>query len=185
VKFFFSRIFPLIFITVGAGAAFFGGRELARARASADWPFIRGEVVGSSVERHHGSESKGGGTTYHAEILYEFAVGGAVFNGNRVAYGDYGSSNPAHARRLVNRYPEGRSVVVHYMPGNPEECLLEPGLKGQAWLLPGLGLVFFAAGSLMAVFLPKAMRTQTVAREVQGGGGDAASRASETGGHRC
>ena len=35
------------------------------------------------------------------------------------------------------------------MPENPEECLLEPGLHAQSWILPGLGLIFFAAGSLM------------------------------------
>ena len=129
-----------------------------------NWPTVQGKVVASSVENHRSSNSNGGGssTTYHAEILYEFAADGTTFNGNRVAYGDYGSSNPSHARRIVNRYPEGKSVAVYYMPGDPEVCLLEPGMKMQSWFLPAIGLIFLAAGSLMAVFLPRVTRRRQI-----------------------
>ena len=162
MKFFFSRIFPLIFIVAGATTAYFGVRGLIRARASVDWPTAEGKVVESSLETHRSedSDSDSTSTTYHAEILYEFSVEGTTFNGNRVAYGDYGSSNPSHARRVVNRYPEGEDVTVYYQPGNPEEALLEPGLKAQSWFLPAFGLVFLTVGCLMAVFLPKAIRSQ-------------------------
>ena len=159
MKFFFSRIFPLIFIVVGASVAFFGFRGLIRAKASTDWPSTQGRIVESSVESHRSSSgSNGSSTTYHAEIMYEFAVNGVTFNGDRVAYGDYGSSNPSHARSVVNRYPKNKTVTVYYMPDKPEECLLEPGVKGQSFFLPGFGLVFFIVGSFMAVSMPKAMR---------------------------
>lgn len=165
MKFFFSRIFPLIFIVVGASVAFFGIRGFIRAKASVGWPSTQGKVLESSVERQRSSGSNGSSTTYHAEILYEFTVEGTTFNGDRVAYGDYGSSNSSHARRIVNRYPKGKDVTVHYMPGNPEECLLEPGVKGQSWFLPGFGLIFFTVGSLMAVFSPKAIRKQEITEQ--------------------
>ena len=169
IKFFFSRIFPLIFVVVGAGVGFFGIRGFIRARASVDWPTVQGKVVASSVERQRSSSSNGGSsTTYHAEILYEFSVEGTTFNGDRVAFGDYGSSNPSHARRIVNRYPTGKSVSVHYMPGNPEECLLEPGIKAQSWFLPAFGLIFFTVGSLMAILLPKAVRKQGITEQAHG-----------------
>jgi len=171
IKFFFSLVFPLIFVVVGATVAFFGIRGLVRAKASTDWPSTGGKVVESSVERHSSSRSRGGGTTYHAEIGYEFSVDGTTYNGDRVAYGDYGSSSPSHARRIVNRYPKGKSVTVYYMPRNPEECLLEPGLKGQSWFLPGLGLVFFAFGTLAAIFLPQVIREQEITQPVAEGGG--------------
>lgn len=156
-RFFFSRIFPLIFIVVGASVAFFGIRGLQRAKASTDWPAVQGVIRDSSVERKRSSGSNSS-TTYHAEILYEFTVNGTVLNGDRVAYGDYGSSSPAHARQVVNRYPRGKQVAVYYMPENPEECLLEPGLQTQAVFLPVFGAVFFGAGLLMAIKLPKQMR---------------------------
>ncbi|AKJ64909.1 DUF3592 domain-containing protein [Kiritimatiella glycovorans] len=165
-KFFFSRIFPLVFVVIGAGTAFLGIRGLIRAKASVDWPSTQGKVVESSVERRRSSGRKGGSsTTYHAEIMYEFTVEDTLFNGDRVAYGDYSSSSPSRARRIVNRYPKGKSVTVHYMPGNPEECLLEPGVKGQSWFLPGFGILFFTAGSLMAAFLPGTINKQELAEQ--------------------
>lgn len=170
MKIFFSRIFPLIFVVVGASVAFFGIRGLVRAKTSLNWPSTQGKVVESSVERQRSSGSNGSSTTYHAEILYEFTVDGTTFNGDRVAYGDYGSSSPSHARRIVNHYPKGKSVTVHYMPSNPEECLLEPGIKGQSFFLPGFGLIFFTVGSLMAIFLPRVMRKQEITE--QGAEGD-------------
>jgi len=152
---------------VGASVAFFGIRGLLRAKASTDWPTTQGTVVASSVERHRttGSKGRSSSTTYHAKILYKFSIEGTTFNGDRVAYGDYGSSSSSNARQIVNRYPKGKSVTVYYMPGNPEECLLESGLKAQSWFLPGFGLVFFIAGSLMAVFLPKAIRKREITEQ--------------------
>ncbi len=163
-RFFFTRIFPLIFLLAGGGALVFGVRGLLRARASAGWPHVEGEVVSSSVETHRGS-GRNSSTTYHAEVHYTYEVNGRTYDGNRVAYGDYGSSSPSHARRIVNRYPAGTEVTVHYRPDDPEQCVLEPGMKLQAWFVPGLGLVFFGVGAAMAVFLPRLARKKTAPAE--------------------
>jgi hypothetical protein len=154
---FFSRIFPWPFILIGAVTVYFGFRSLQRAQASATWPTVQGLVKNSSVEYH--SDDKGGGT-YHAEVWYTFTVNGTTFSGNRVAFGDYGSSNPSHAQSIVNRYPKGKLVAVYHNPEKPEVCVLESGVQGQVWFLPGIGFVFLVAGSSMAVFLPRAMRKQ-------------------------
>lgn len=143
-KFFSTRILPLIAVVVGIVIAFFGIQGLIRVKASLDWPSTQGKVISSSVEQNSNSKS----TTYHAEILYEFDVNGTTFKGNCVSYGDYGSSNPSHAQQIVNRYPKYMSVIVHYMPGNPGESLLEPGVQIQTWFLPAAGLVFFTLGIL-------------------------------------
>ena len=166
MRFFFSRVFPLIFIAAGAGVGYAGWLGLAKARASTGWPTAPGTVVASSVERQESRRNRKTSVTYHAGIRYEFQVGGATFNGNRVAYGDYGSSSVSHARGIVDRYPMGRSVTVHYKPGSPEECLLEPGMKGQTFVLPGIGLIFLLAGLFMAVVIPRSMRREETA--VQG-----------------
>ena len=153
MKFFFSRIFPFIFVVAGAIVSFIGINGLVKAKASAGWPSSPGQIISSSVESRRSTGDSGrSSTTYHAEIFYEFSVAEITFNGTRIAYGDYGSSSPSHARQIVNRYPKGTSVTVYYMPENPEECLLEPGLHAQAWMLPGLGLIFFVAGVLMVYF---------------------------------
>jgi hypothetical protein len=167
MKFFMLRIFPLIFVVVGAVIAFLGIRGLVRAKASLQWPSIQGQILESSVERHHSSGSNGSSTTYHAEILYKFILNDTTFNGNRVAYGDYGSSNPSHARQIVNKYPKNKIITVYYMPDNPEECLLEPGVKMQSWFLPAFGIIFFTVGCLMAIFIPRAIRKQEFSKQTE------------------
>jgi hypothetical protein len=101
------------------------------------------------------SKSKG---TYHAKILYQFQVKGQTYSGDRIAFGDYDSSDPSHARQIVNRYPKGKTVKVCYRDGNPALCVLEPGMQAQAWLSPACGFAFFMFGILMVVFLPKLLR---------------------------
>lgn len=166
VKIIFARAFPLLFIGAGAVVLFIGARDLVNAKASSDWPSVEGVVVETAVERHRSRENKPRTSgskkqetdTYHAKIQYEFSVDGNSYRGSRIAYGDYGSSDPSHAEAVVNRYPVGMTVAVHVMPGNPEKCLLEPGLGPKTFALPGFGVVFLVVGCLMAVVLPKAIR---------------------------
>jgi hypothetical protein len=159
MRVFFSRIFPLPFIVVGALTLYFGGRGVHRAKESLAWPVAEGQILNSSVEYHRGSNrgSKGGGT-YSAEIRYTFTVDGQVHSGNKVAVGDYGSSNSSHAQKIINRYPRDKMVSVRYLPSDPDVCVLEPGVQAQAWFLPGFGMFFVLVGMLMAVFLPRAMK---------------------------
>jgi hypothetical protein len=160
MRVFFSRIFPLPFMIAGALTLYFGCRTLERARHSATWPTAPGVIEQSSVEYHRSDEGSG---TYHAEILYNFMVKDTPCSGNRVAFGDYGSGDPAHARDMVNRYPKGKAVTVYYMQEDHRVCILEPGVKSQAWFAPAFGLVFFVVGSLMAVYLPRAMKQPAAA----------------------
>ena len=112
----------------------------------------------STVEYQRNTDSNhGGGGSYHAKVFYAYQVKGTAYSGDRVAYGDYGASNPSHAQDIVNRYPVGKRVPVYYMPDEPKECVLEPGLKAQAWIVPGMGMVFFSVGAAMAIFMPRAV----------------------------
>ncbi len=145
----FWLLFALVFVAVGVFIAYLGFQDMAKAKASAQWPTTQGAITESSVERHHRKSGNRSSTTFHAKVLYEFSVGGNIFTGDRVAYGDFDSSFTSHAQKIVARYPQGQSVTVYYLPENPSECLLEPGLKAQAWFMPGIGALFFMAGCLM------------------------------------
>ena len=154
LQFVFARIFPWPFAIAGALMLFFGTRSLIRAHESMHWPTTPRVIQNSSVEYRSGN--KGG--AYHAHILYNYNLNGTAFSGDRVAYGDYGSSDSSHAQEIVNHYPVGANVTVYYIQSIPEECLLEPGIKMQALVIPGVGLFFFLAGVLMLVFLPGVIR---------------------------
>ena len=157
---FLLRILPLMFVVVGAGMAFFGIRDIVRAKGSVNWPTVHGKIVSSSVEILHtrtGTSGKRSSTIY-ARLFYTFSVDGKSYTGNRVCYGDYNSEGPSHAYRVVNRYPKGKDVRVYYMPDNPKVCLLEPGNQRGSYITPGIGLFLFILGSLAAMITRKVMR---------------------------
>lgn len=161
IRFIFGRLFPLPFAIVGAVLLFIGSRALLDARASSAWPTVAGKVVASNVESSSGDD----GTSYSAEVMYEYEVEGITYSSNRVAFGDYGSSNPSHAREIVNRYPKNADVTVAHKPADPGNSVLEVGVQWQAFFVPVFGLVFFTIGCLMLVFLPGLMRKQANAGE--------------------
>lgn len=155
MRFFFSRIFPWPFIIIGVLIVRFGWLELQQAKESMAWPEVKGQIQNSTVEFRPG---KKGGGTYHPEVLYTYTVDTRTYRGNTVAFGDYGSGNPSHAQSIVDRYPKGKAVAVRYLMNDPTVCVLEPGVQGQTWFLPGFGLIFLFAGMLMLFFLPRSMR---------------------------
>ncbi len=154
-RFFFCRIFPFLFIGVGAIVLYYGVEEIKCARESPAWPTAQGVIRLSTLEYRRDTE---GGGTYYAEVMYEFKV----FSGNRLSFGSFDVNYPAKARRIVNRYSEGKIVMVHYLTDNPEVKVLEPGAKGQVLFLPAIGLVFCVTGYVMAVYLPKEIMERNV-----------------------
>jgi hypothetical protein len=155
-RFCFGRIFPLPFLIVGAIFLLIGLRSMQRAQESTNWPSVAAVIVSSSVDSRSGNK----GTTYQAKVLYDYTVDGTQYSSNRIGYGDYGSSNPGHAREVVNQYPKGSKVEVFYMPDHPEESVLEPGIHLRTYFIPAFGAVFLFAGAGMFIFLPRILRKQ-------------------------
>lgn len=143
-------IFALIFLIVGTVVLSFGGHSLYRAKTSTSWPSTEGHIQNSGVSSRRNNE---GTRTYSADITYAFSVNGTTHTGTTVAFGDFSSSNPLYVQDIVNRYPRNKPVPVYYLATNPDICVLEPGIKRQAWFMPGIGFIFFLAGVLLAIFL--------------------------------
>jgi hypothetical protein len=132
----------ILFLLIGLVVAGFGVRTIIRAGQSESWPTVEGVVKVSEVDRRHDKD----GTTYHADVMYEYTVDGTLYSCDRVSYGDYGSSNSSHARRVCNRYPQGQTVVVYYDPGDPEEAVLEAGRTWATFAVAGFGAIFALVG---------------------------------------
>ena len=79
------------------------------------------------------------------------------------------SNDPSHAQGIVERYPKGIAVAVRYRPSDPETAVLEPGLQGQAWFVPGFGLVFLLLGVGLVVALPRLLPVGTTRLGPAGG----------------
>jgi hypothetical protein len=133
-------LFILMFLPAGLLFTTMGMNGILRARESAGWPPTEGRITRSEVVRRTSGTGTDRTTAYHAEVSYEYLVDGAAYRGDRVAYGDYGGKRK-HAQRIVSRYRKGEVVTVYYNPQNPRVCLLEPGLKAQAFIMPFVGLI--------------------------------------------
>jgi hypothetical protein len=138
------NIFPWILILAGALLTCYGGIILFQANQSKSWLAAQGVITDSSVESH-------GKSSYGAKVVYDYTVNEKSFSGRRVAFGSYNISRSG-AQNIVNRYPKGKTVSVYYDPNNPQACVLEAGVKGQAWVWPGIGLIVVLAGILWAKF---------------------------------
>jgi Protein of unknown function (DUF3592) len=109
----------------------------------------------SSIESRHSDE---GATTYHAKVLYEYVINGKTQSSHDIAFGSYGSSDPSHARTILDRYPKCAQVTVHYSPSIPAKAILEFGISIQIYFLPIFGIIFFCVGIIIFVFVPGALQ---------------------------
>ncbi len=155
------RLFSSVFILLGAAVLNSGVKTLLTANASKNWQTVEGKVISSTVDSKRGTK---GGTTYHAEVLYEFTVNGQKQSSNDIAFGSFSSSDPSHARSIVNRYPAGSQVTVHHSPSDPAKAVLEVGISGQTYFVPAFGAFFFCAGLAFFLFAPAALQRQRAAR---------------------
>ena len=170
VSFIATYVFPWPFLIAGIIMLIIGFRGIQSARASTSWPGAEGKITSSEVKQSSSRSTSTKGrsrtsTTYHAKIRYSYSVDGQSHESKRVAFGDYGSSNSSHARGIVAKYPMGTSVKVFHDPDSPGNSVLEPGMKTQALILPGIGVVFTIVGLAMVIFLPKAARRAAKRRE--------------------
>ena len=133
---------------MGALITSFGIKNFKKAKASANWPRVAGKIVASSIKKDDAD-----GEIYRAEILYEYPMENIVWKGRRVSYGWKGTSNPSYAKKIVARYPVGKTVAVYYKPGDPMECVLEPGVNDEARHILIAGVILVVFGCLMAVYL--------------------------------
>ncbi|MBT3287897.1 MAG: DUF3592 domain-containing protein [Victivallales bacterium] len=156
-------VLPWPCLLIGVVTLFFGFRGVRAARASTAWPMSEGAITSSEVKKSTNRRTSGGrtyrtSTTYRADVKYSYSIDGKSHVGDRVAFGDYGSSTPSRARGIVAKYPLGTKVDVFYDPSSPNESVLEPGMKIQALFLPAFGVAFALAGVGVLIFLPRAAR---------------------------
>jgi hypothetical protein len=134
-----AAAFSIIFFVVGAGLTYWGWTILQKARASADWPNTRGQIVSSTVS--HSTDSEGG-DSYTPEVEYTYLVNDLEYGDDTIKFGETSYNSRRNAQEVADRYPAGQSVAVYYDPDNPEEAVLEPGVTAGSYLVLGIGAFF-------------------------------------------
>lgn len=143
------------FIAIGGialvvGAWILHARTGAKASQSSRWPTAAGLMTANAVVHKVETDADGDSDdVYYVEPVYEYEVEGKTLTGKRIAFGGRTRfDNPQKAEAVVARYPAGASVMVHYNPRKPSECVLEstrPTLFTPI-LLTIVGLVFAVVG---------------------------------------
>ena len=62
----------------------------------------------------------------------------------------YTNSNSGRTQETARRHPRGRAKV-YYAPDSPQKSVLEPGIHGDVFLIPGVGLLFAIVGGIIMV----------------------------------
>ncbi|MEM7397184.1 MAG: DUF3592 domain-containing protein, partial [Verrucomicrobiota bacterium] len=139
-------IFVSLFVLAGVVFSSVGIYGLVLGLASKGWPSTEARILQSTVELRTTGTGSDRRSAYHALVTYEFTLDGETYQGDRISTADIGRGRSTHARRIVKRYPKGSIATVSYQTGNPSRCLLEPGLRWQAFMMPSVGLFVLLLG---------------------------------------
>ncbi|MGE7473017.1 DUF3592 domain-containing protein [Bosea sp. NPDC003192] len=126
----------------GAALLLFVGHRRYQARANA-WPVTPGEIVSSVVERRGSTENGKTRSTYLPVVEFAYTVGGDRLHSRQVKLGLEVSGSESLAQGIVDRYPAGAPVDVHYDPQDPSNAALENPTETN-WILLGVALACFA-----------------------------------------
>lgn len=163
----------LVFVAVGGGlSVFLLVIPVAGLVMATTWVETPAVVVASTLR----SWSTDDGTTYRADILYEYETGGRTWRSNRRSFFPIGSGDDSGQRVVVDRYPKGSTTHCFVHPDDPSRSVLDRrprpvyliGLFPLAFLLAGWAL---AAGMLRkgktSAGRPEQLRGQTAVEAPQ------------------
>jgi len=130
--------------------------NLIKAKESEEWEGVDGVITSSEISEHRGEDS----TTYGADVTYTYRIKGKEYEGDNVTVSEMSTSNYGRAQKIVARYPKGDNVVVYYDSSDPSDSVLERGVSGGSWLLPGIGLAFLVIPLIILVASEKAYKRE-------------------------
>jgi len=131
--------FGIVFINIGTWVYFYF-------KGSEEWPTANGLVLISQVI----TGLSDGRRRYEHKFRYEYSVEKVSYT-NHVYSCDTVNDTKASAEKMVDRYPEGSKLIVHYNPKNPKRSMIIPGSGKTHLFLIGVGFVLLLVGGGMAI----------------------------------
>jgi hypothetical protein len=130
------------FLWAGLAILWWDVGKLRQARATRDWPTVQGIVIHSTVEDRRGERKP------HVE--YTYGVEGASHTCHQISFDIF--DNPGGQGRIetiLDRYPVGKQVTVHFDPDNPTTAILEPEVYSPFFMPLVFGVLFLLGGLLV------------------------------------
>lgn len=152
--------FPIVFL----GLFFIAGlvltaittRRLVIAKRNEGWPTTTGTIISSKLESYEQSRSDHPSLSdiiYSPRVEYQYIVDSEAYTSSRVAAADYSSSDYGEMNAIIQRYPEGKRIAVHFDPKDPGYAVLEVGMTEGNYV--NLVISFFALsipGGILLIF---------------------------------
>lgn len=138
-----------LFFLIGAALSWWGWSILQKARVSAEWPSVSGQITESNLEFDRGGED---GDTYTPRVSYSYTVNSVSYESYAIKFGENTYSSEREAQEILARYPAGQVVQVYYDPSDPDSAILEPGVSGGSYIVLSVGLLFVVLSLLPPPF---------------------------------
>ena len=151
-----KRVFLLIIIsllTAGFGLSAFNVYVSYKIYETKKWPYVSGNIVSYSVERHANDEP--GNRAFEPIIEYEYLLNKKKYLSKKIVFGDIYFSSKKKANLYLHQYIQLEKLYVFYNPQDPNESILEPGRY--IFLVEKLviGLFFLVIGGISLFFYLK------------------------------
>lgn len=134
-------------------------RLFRRAIAVKSWPTADGVVLHSELKNTVGIKPG-----YHANVRYRYCVADGEFESTTVRTRGDGNQHEFDIGAIVERYPVGSKVKVHYNPDDMHESYLEvgPDLGNYVMIVSPLLFSFLGAGHLWDRYGPGARERRSL-----------------------
>ncbi len=142
-----GRKWMFLFIMGGVIVLIYSINIVYRGISSYSWPYCSGKIISSGLQQTERLDpGEGIDKTYSPKIVYEYAVNGARYTNDRIFFGEFGSGIKSSIKRIADKYPPGKEVPVYYNPKNPQEAVLEKGVKAIILIPLISGIIFLLIG---------------------------------------
>jgi hypothetical protein len=128
----------VLFVLVGLVCGVVSFQNFRRARETAGWPSVRGEILNVEVKLTGGY--------YYPTVSYAYTVGGRELIGDRIRVKDNGSDSYDIAEEGIEGLAQGNVVEVYFNPSDPAESVLQPGAGYQEHAMLVISVVTFVMG---------------------------------------
>jgi len=137
-------LFGSVFVLVGLGLVAVGWSTLRLRLGQRHWVRVPAEVVAVRIEPRTLDET----VHYQPKVSYRYFAQGGYLTSERMSLAEKTYPTEARARKLLEKFPVGGTVMASYPSESPEEAVLVPGggIAGAVVLLLGLAMV---AGPLL------------------------------------
>lgn len=133
-------LFGIALLILGTIFTIAASQQTRSAFMEKSWPAVQGYITSSVVV---------GQRAFRPDIEFQYVVDGDTLHGssslNQPGFGGRMNRLDA-AEKEVHEYGAGKTVRVHYEPGNPQNCTLSPGPTYAMFLKLGNSSLLFLIG---------------------------------------